>query len=120
MVEACNTRTVPGFFLHTSRQVLEVIDAAGADNAYLQYDIFHMQIMEGDLAKTIEQLLPRIGHMQLADVPDRHEPGTGEINFPWLLDTIDRLGYDGAVGCEYNPRADTVAGLVWARPYLQT
>jgi hydroxypyruvate isomerase len=120
MVEACNTRSVPGFFLHRSQQVLEAIDAAGADNAYLQYDIFHMQIMEGDLAKTIERLLPRIGHMQLADVPDRHEPGSGEINFPWLLERIDRLGYDGAIGCEYNPRADTFAGLAWAKPYLPT
>jgi hydroxypyruvate isomerase len=118
MVEACNTRNVPGFFLHSSRQVLEAIDAARADNAFLQYDIFHMQIMEGDLAKSIERLLPRIGHMQLADVPDRHEPGTGEINFPWLLETIDRLGYRGAIGCEYNPRGDTVEGLAWARRYL--
>ncbi len=119
MIEACNTRTIPGFFLHTTGQVLEAIDAAGADNAYLQYDIFHMQIMEGDLAHTIERLLPRIGHIQLADVPDRHEPGTGEINFPWLLEAIDRIGYSGAIGCEYNPRADTVAGLAWARPYLK-
>jgi hydroxypyruvate isomerase len=118
MVEACNTRNVPGFFLHRSQQVLEAIDAAGTDNAYLQYDIFHMQIMEGDLANTIERLLPRIGHMQLADVPDRHEPGTGEINFPWLLAAIDRLGYRGAIGCEYNPRGDTVEGLAWARGYL--
>lgn len=119
MVEACNTRSVPGFFLHTSQQVLQAIDAAGSDNAYLQYDIFHMQVMEGDLAKTIERLLPRIGHMQLADVPDRHEPGTGEINFPWLLETIDRLGYGGAIGCEYNPRGDTLDGLAWARAYLR-
>lgn len=118
MVEACNTRSVPGFFLHHSRQVIDAIDAVGADNVFLQYDIFHMQIMEGDLASTIERLLPRIGHMQLADVPDRREPGTGEINFPWLLQTIDRLGYRGAIGCEYNPRADTVAGLAWAKPYL--
>jgi len=118
MVEACNTRTVPGFFLHRTQQVLDAIDAAGVDNAYLQYDIFHMQIMEGDLAKTIERLLPRIGHMQLADVPDRHEPGSGEINFPWLLETIDRLGYRGAIGCEYNPRGDTLTGLAWAKPYL--
>lgn len=118
MIEACNTRTIPGFFLHHSQQVIEAIDATGADNAYLQYDIFHMQIMEGDLANTIERLLPRIGHLQLADVPDRHEPGTGEINFPWLLETIDRIGYSGAIGCEYNPRADTAAGLAWARPYL--
>lgn len=119
MIEACNTRTIPGFFLHHSQQVLEAIDAAGTDNAYLQYDIFHMQIMEGDLANTIERLLSRIGHIQLADVPDRHEPGTGEINFPWLIETIDRIGYNGVIGCEYNPRADTVAGLAWARPYLK-
>jgi len=118
MVEACNTRSVPGFFLHRSQQVLEAIDAAGADNAYLQYDIFHMQIMEGDLAKTIERLLPRIGHMQLADVPDRHEPGTGEINFDYLLAHIDRLGYQGWMGCEYIPGGDTVAGLAWAKRYL--
>lgn len=119
MVEACNTRSVPGFFLHNTAQVIEAIDATGSDNAFLQYDIFHMQIMEGDLARTIERLLPRIGHLQLADVPDRHEPGTGEINYPWLLEAIDRMGYSGAIGCEYNPRADTVAGLVWARPYLK-
>ena len=99
MVEACNTKTIPGFFLHTTAQVLEAIDFAGAGNAWLQYDIFHMQIMEGDLARSIERLLPRIGHLQLADVPDRHEPGTGEINFPWLLGRIDRLGYAGSIGC---------------------
>lgn len=119
LTEPANRRTIPDFFLCGSRQGIEVIDAAGAPNLKLQYDIFHMQIVEGDLAKTIERLLPRIGHMQLADVPDRHEPGSGEINFPWLLAAIDRLGYAGAIGCEYNPRADTVAGLAWARPYLQ-
>jgi hydroxypyruvate isomerase len=95
-----------------------VLDAAGADNAFLQYDIFHMQIMEGDLAKTIERLLPRIGHMQLADVPDRHEPGTGEINFGFLLRHVDRIGYAGWIGCEYNPLGDTREGLAWAKPYL--
>lgn len=118
MVEACNTRSVPGFFLSTSAQALEAIDVAAADNVYLQYDIFHMQIMEGDLTRSIERLLPRIGHMQLADVPDRHEPGTGEINFPSLLEHIDRLGYAGWIGCEYNPTGDTGQGLVWAKPYL--
>ncbi|MDH4188654.1 MAG: hydroxypyruvate isomerase family protein [Betaproteobacteria bacterium] len=118
MLEPCNRRSVPGFFVATSAEAIAVLDAAGSDNAFLQYDLFHMQIMEGDLAKTIERLLPRIGHMQLADVPDRHEPGTGEINFPWLLAQIDRLGYTGAIGCEYNPRGDTVAGLAWAKPYL--
>jgi len=118
MLEACNRRSVPGFFVATSREALAALDAAGADNAFLQYDIFHMQIMEGDLARTIERLLPRIGHMQLADVPDRHEPGSGEINFPFLLAHIDRLGYAGWIGCEYNPRGDTVEGLKWAKPYL--
>ena len=118
MLEACNRRSVPGFFVATSREALAALDAAGADNAFLQYDMFHMQIMEGDLARTIDRLLPRIGHMQLADVPDRHEPGSGEINFPFLLAHIDRLGYAGWIGCEYNPRGDTVEGLKWAKPYL--
>jgi hydroxypyruvate isomerase len=119
MLEPINTRTVPGFFLTHTPQALEVLDAAGADNAFLQYDIFHMQIMEGDLARTIERLLPRIGHLQLADVPGRHEPGTGEINFGFLLQHIDRIGYGGWIGCEYNPLGDTSEGLAWAKPYLQ-
>lgn len=118
MLEACNRRTVPGFLVATSREALEVLDAAGASNAFLQYDIFHMQIMEGDLAATTERLLPRIGHIQLADVPRRHEPGTGEINFPFLLAHLDRIGYRGWIGCEYNPGGDTLQGLKWAKPYL--
>ncbi len=119
LTEPANTRTIPGFFLNTSKEAIEVIDAAAAGNLMLQYDIFHMQIVEGDLAKTIERLLPRIGHVQLADVPDRHEPGTGEINYPWLLAHIDRVGYAGWIGCEYNPKGDTVQGLTWATPYLK-
>jgi hydroxypyruvate isomerase len=118
MIEPINTRTVPGFFLTGSAQAIEVLDSAGADNAFVQYDLFHMQIMEGDLASTVERILPRIGHMQLADVPGRHEPGTGEINFPWLLAHIDRIGYDGWIGCEYNPSVDTLSSLAWAKPYL--
>jgi hydroxypyruvate isomerase len=118
LTEPANPRTLPGFFLNTSQQGIEVLDAAGAANLKLQYDIFHMQIVEGDLAKTIERRLLRIGHMQLADVPDRHEPGSGEINFDFLLPHIDRLGYDGWIGCEYIPRGDTVAGLGWAKPWL--
>ena len=118
LIEPINTRTVPGFFLTGSRQAIDVLNAAGEGNAFLQYDIFHMQIMEGDLAQTIERLLPRIGHMQLADVPGRHEPGTGEINFEFLLAHIDALGYAGWMGCEYNPRGDTAEGLKWARAYL--
>ncbi len=118
MLEPLNTRTAPGFFLTGTRQAIELLDAAGASNAFLQYDIFHMQIMEGDLARTLERHLARIGHVQLADVPDRHEPGSGEINFEFLLAHLDRIGYAGWVGCEYNPAGDTVAGLAWAKRYL--
>jgi hydroxypyruvate isomerase len=118
-LEPINTRTVPGFYLTNTRQALAVLDAAGAENAYLQYDLFHMQVMEGDLAKTLERLLPRIGHLQLADVPDRHQPGTGEINFAFLLAHIDRIGYRDWIGCEYNPLGDTDEGLAWARPWLR-
>ncbi|MFY9314367.1 MAG: hydroxypyruvate isomerase [Burkholderiales bacterium] len=119
LTEPCNPRTIPGFFLNSSQEAIEAIDAAGADNLQLQYDVFHMQIVEGDLAKTIERLLARIGHIQIADVPDRNEPGTGEINFPWLLAHIDRLGYQGWIGAEYIPRGDTAEGLKWAAPYLK-
>jgi hydroxypyruvate isomerase len=119
-LEPINTRTVPGFFLSRSGQAIDVLNAAGEGNAFLQYDFFHMQIMEGDLAKSVERLLTRIGHIQLADVPDRHEPGSGEINFDFLLGRLDALGYSGWVGCEYNPRGDTLEGLKWATPYLQS
>jgi hydroxypyruvate isomerase len=118
MIEPINTRSVPGFFLTGSRQAIDVLNAAGEGNAFLQYDLFHMQIMEGDLAATIERLLARIGHIQIADVPARNEPGTGEINFDFLLAHLDRIGYSGWVGCEYNPRGDTLEGLSWAKPYL--
>jgi hydroxypyruvate isomerase len=109
---------VPGFILNRSQPAIDVLNAVGEGNAFLQYDLFHMQIMEGDLAATIERLLPRIGHMQIADVPARNEPGTGELNFDFLLHHIDGLGYSGWIGCEYNPRGDTVEGLKWARAYL--
>jgi hydroxypyruvate isomerase len=118
VIEPINTRTVPGFFLSRSAQAIRVLDAAGEPNAFLQYDFFHMQIMEGDLARTVERLLARIGHVQLADVPERHEPGTGEINYDFLLRHLDAIGYSGWVGCEYNPRGDTLEGLKWAQPYL--
>ena len=117
LIEPINTRDIPGFFLSGTSQAIEIIDAAGSDNLWLQYDIYHMQIMEGDVAAAIERLLPRIAHMQLADVPGRHEPGTGSIDFGSLLPLIDRLGYDGWIGCEYVPAAGTVAGLGWADAY---
>jgi hydroxypyruvate isomerase len=119
LVEPCNTRDIPGFFLNRSQQAIELIDDVGSDNLWLQYDIYHMQIMEGDLAPTIQRLLPRIAHMQLADNPGRNEPGSGEINYPFLFKFIDGLGYRGWIGCEYKPARKTSDGLGWARTYLQ-
>jgi hydroxypyruvate isomerase len=118
LIEPINTRDVPGFFLSGTRQAIDIIDAVGSDNLWLQYDIYHMQIMEGDVWPAIERGLPRIRHMQLADVPGRHEPGTGTIDFGSLLGNIDRAGYTGWIGCEYVPAAGTTAGLGWAAPYL--
>jgi len=118
LIEAINTIDIPGFYLSTSAQALAVIDTAGSDNLYFQYDIYHMQVMEGDLVRTIEKNLAKIPHMQLADNPGRHEPGSGEINYPFLFDAIDRMGYKGWIGCEYKPKAGTTAGLGWLRPYL--
>ena len=118
LIEAINTRDLPGFFLTNTRQAVDIIEAVGSDNLFVQYDIYHMQIMEGHLAKTIEAHLPRIAHMQLAEVPGRHEPGTGEIDYGFLLDFIDRAGYDGWIGCEYIPKAGTVEGLGWTKRYL--
>ena len=118
LVEACNTRDIPGFFLNRSRQALDIIDAVGSDNLFLQYDIYHMQVMEGDLAATIRGNIDRIRHIQLADNPGRNEPGSGEINYPFLFGFIDRLGYPGWIGCEYKPAKSTVEGLCWIKPYL--
>jgi len=118
LIEPCNTRDIPGFYLNHSKQALAIIDQVGSDNLHLQYDIYHMQIMEGDLAPTIQRNLARIPHMQLADNPGRNEPGTGEINYPFLFQFIDRLGYAGWIGCEYKPAKTTVEGLAWVKPYL--
>jgi hydroxypyruvate isomerase len=118
LIEPINTRDILGFYLTRSGQALEIIDEVGSDNLFLQYDIYHMQIMEGDLARTIEANLSRIAHMQLADNPGRNEPGTGEINYPFLFAHIDRIGYRGWIGCEYKPKTTTEAGLGWLRPYL--
>ena len=119
LIEPLSAGTLAGCYLTGSAQAAGILEALAADNAFLQYDFFHMQTLEGNLAATVERLLPRIGHIQLADVPGRHEPGTGEINFDFLLAHLDRLGYAGWVGCEYNPLGDTLQGLKWAKPYLQ-
>lgn len=119
LVEAINSRVdMPGYVVDRSAQALDIIGRAGRPNIRFQYDIYHMQIMEGDLARSIERLLGHIAHIQLADNPGRHEPGTGEINYARLLPMIDALGYSGWVGCEYRPAGETVAGLAWASDWL--
>jgi len=115
LMEMINTRDIPGFYLNRSAQAEEIMEEAASGNLYMQYDIYHMQIMEGDLAPTIERLLSKIAHMQLADTPGRNEPGTGEINYPFLFGHIDRAGYEGWIGCEYNPAGATLEGLGWLR-----
>ncbi len=113
LVEPINTFDIPGFCLSRTRQALDVIRDTGSSNVYLQYDIYHMQRMEGELASTIKANLARIKHVQLADNPGRNEPGTGEINYRFLLAFLDSIGYDGWVGCEYKPKGGTDEGLRW-------
>lgn len=117
LVEPINTRDMPGFFLHTSAQALALIEAVGSPNLWLQYDVYHMQVMQGDLARDIERCLPQVAHVQIADNPGRHEPGTGEIHYPFVLGCLERLGYAGWVGCEYHPLTTTEVGLGWLAAY---
>ena len=118
LAESLNTQDIPGFYLSSTGQWLDLKERAGRDNLWMQYDIYHMQIMEGNLTRTIRDNLERIAHMQLADNPGRHEPGSGEINYPNLLRFIDEAGYEGWIGCEYVPAGETEAGLEWAAAYL--
>lgn len=113
LLEPINDRDNPGFLVPTTRTALAVLDAVGSKNLFLQYDVYHAQVMEGDLARTLEANLARIGHIQIADNPGRHEPGTGEINFPFLFGRLEQLGYAGWIGCEYKPGGDTLESLRW-------
>ena len=117
LIEPINTHDVPGFYLCHARQALSVMEQVGAPNIALQYDMYHMHIMEGDLAHTLTTILPQIAHIQISDSPGRHEPGTGEINYAFLFDFLDRVGYAGWVGCEYTPRTTTAEGLTWFEHY---
>ena len=113
VIEPINTFDMPGFYLHGTSQAVSILDEVASDNAFVQYDIYHMQRMEGELAATLQKQLARIGHIQLADNPGRNEPGTGEINYAFLFAHLDRIGYDGWIGCEYKPATSTEAGLGW-------
>ena len=117
LIEPINLRDIPGFFLPTTRHAERILERVDHDNLYIQYDFYHMQVMQGDLVPTYERLRSRIGHIQIADNPGRHEPGTGEINYDFVLSELDRLGYDGWVGCEYKPRTTATKGLGWIARY---
>jgi hydroxypyruvate isomerase len=118
LVEPINTRDMPGFYLSRTADALALLEEVDHPNLFLQYDVYHMQVMEGDLTETIRRNLAKIGHIQIADNPGRHEPGTGEINYANLFRFIDEAGYDGFIGCEYRPLGTTEEGLGWAKPYL--
>lgn len=113
LIEPINPRDMPGYFLNRQTDAHAIVAETGAANLAVQMDFYHCQIVEGDLAKTFERYVGRIGHVQIAGVPARHEPDEGEVNYPFLFDLLDRLGYAGRVGCEYRPRGATSAGLGW-------
>ncbi len=115
LIEPINPFDIPGFYLNRTDQAIAILDEVGAPNAFVQYDIYHAQRVEGELAATLQKHLPRIAHVQLADNPGRNEPGTGEINYPFLFAHLDRIGYTGWVGCEYKPAQGTEAGLGWLK-----
>lgn len=117
LVEPINDRDIPGFHITRTAQALAIIDDVARDNVWLQYDLYHAQRMEGELANTLQAHLGRIAHVQLADTPGRHEPGTGEINYGFLFQHLDRIGYTGYVGCEYKPAGVTEDGLGWIQRY---
>ena len=117
LIEPINTYDIPGFYLNRTAQALAILDEVGAANAFLQYDIYHAQRMEGEIAATLHKHLARIAHIQLADNPGRHEPGTGELNWAFLFAHLDRIGYAGWVGCEYKPATTTEAGLGWRQAF---
>ena len=115
LVEPINSYDIPGFFLNYTAQAAAILDEVGSDNLYIQYDLYHAQRMEGELAATVQKYLARIAHVQLADNPGRNEPGTGEINYPFLFRHLDAIGYTGWIGCEYKPKTTTVDGLGWIK-----
>ncbi|WP_186053663.1 2-oxo-tetronate isomerase [Burkholderia gladioli] len=118
VIEPINTRDMPGYFLNRQDDAQAICREVGAPNLRVQFDCYHCQIVEGDIAVKLKRDFAGIGHIQIAGVPERHEPDLGELNYPYLFELIDTLGYDGWIGCEYRPKAGTSEGLGWLRPYL--
>ena len=117
MIEPINRRDIPGYLLNRQDDAHEIVADVDAPNLYVQMDLYHCQIVEGDVAMKLRKYLPtgRVGHMQIAGVPDRHEPDVGELYHPYLFKLIDELGWRHPIGCEYRPRRGTSAGLGWLR-----
>jgi hydroxypyruvate isomerase len=115
LIEPINTRDIPGYFLNTQTEAHAIREEVGAANLRVQMDLYHAQIVEGDLAMKLRRWLPHVGHVQIAGVPERHEPDRGEVNYEYVLRLLDELGYDGWVGCEYRPAAKTEDGLGWLK-----
>jgi hydroxypyruvate isomerase len=115
LIEPINTRDMPGYFLNTQGEAHAICEEVGEPNLKVQMDLYHAQIVEGDLAVKLRRHLARVGHIQIASVPERNEPNDGEVNYPYLFRLLDALGYDGWVGCEYRPRAGTDKGLGWLK-----
>ena len=118
LIEPINTRDIPGYLLNTQAQAHGLRERLGVPGLKVQMDLYHCQIVEGDLATRIRQFIGGVGHVQIAGVPQRHEPDLGEVNYPYLFEVLDEVGFDGWIGCEYRPRAGTQAGLGWIRPWL--
>jgi hydroxypyruvate isomerase len=119
VTEPINSFDIPGYFVNRTSEALEILDAVASDNLFIQYDVYHAQRMEGELGNTLTNYAKRIGHIQIADNPGRHEPGTGEINYEWLLRHIDAIGYEDWIGCEYLPTTTTRDGMHWMKAYMQ-
>ena len=117
LLEPINPRDIPGFYLNRQSDAVATLDQVGVANAAVQMDLYHCQIVEGDVATKIRANIDRVAHFQIAGVPERHEPDIGEVNYPYLFDVIDELKFDGWIGCEYRPRGETREGLGWAAPY---
>ncbi|MHC5307470.1 2-oxo-tetronate isomerase [Bartonella sp. LJL80] len=117
LVEPINTRNMPGYFINHQLDAVELLERVGRPNVSVQYDLYHAQIMDGDLTRLTDKMAGKFAHVQVASVPDRHEPDEGELNFPHLFAALDNAGYEGFIGCEYNPRGKTEDGLGWFAPY---
>ena len=117
LIEPINTRDIPGYFLNHQEAAHDIVTEVGAPNLKVQMDLYHCQIVEGDLVRKIERWLPGVGHLQIAGVPQRREPDEGEVNYEHLFEVLEKLGWDGHIGCEYRPRAGTSEGLGWLRRY---